>query len=296
MKYQVNVSDERIDKYLANNTNYSRSLISKMLKNGNILVNNEKVKPNYKVNLNDEITIMEYQNESTLTPEEMPLNIVYEDNDIMVINKDSGVVVHPGSGHHEHTLANGLLYYTNNLSDKDLLRPGIVHRLDKDTSGLMLVAKSNQAHEILTEDFKNHNVKRTYLAIICGEFPHNEATIDAPIGRDSKNRQKMAVTDINSKKAITHLQVLKRYHGYTLIKLNLETGRTHQIRVHLSYIGYPILNDPLYNKKNATSYGQYLHSSTISFIHPITKEKMHFEVDLPKPFQDKLKELEPIEN
>ena len=295
MKLKVNVSDERIDKYLAENTEYSRSLIIKMLKNEKILVNDKVVKPSYKLSINDEIEITaEYHEESTIEPQEMPINIVYEDDDIMVINKDSGVVVHPGSGNHDHTLANGLLYYTNNLSNVDETRPGIVHRLDKDTSGLMLVAKSNKAHEILTEEFKQHHVKRTYLALICGEFPHNEATIDAPIGRDPKNRQKMAVVDKNSKNAITHLKVLKRYKNYTLIQLNLDTGRTHQIRVHMSYIGYPVFNDPLYNPKKATNFGQFLHSSIIDFEHPITKEKMHFEAELPKIFQDKLSELEQI--
>lgn len=297
MKYKANVSDERIDKFLAENTEYSRSLITKMLKNEKVFVNGKPVKPSYKINLADEIEITEeYHEESTLKPHEMPINIVYEDDDIMVINKESGVVVHPGSGNHDNTLANGLLYYTDTLSNLDITRPGIVHRLDKDTSGLMLVAKSNKAHEILTEEFKLHHIKRTYLALICGEFPHNEATIDAPIGRDIKNRQKMAVTEQNSKDAITHLKVIKRYKNYTLVKLNLETGRTHQIRVHMAYIGYPVFNDPLYNSKKATAFGQFLHSSTIDFAHPITQEKMHFEAELPSIFQDKLTELEQIQN
>lgn len=290
----VTESKIRLDKYLSDNTNYSRSMIIKLLENDFIMVNGKKEKASYKVKENDLIQILDgYKEENNIIPVAMNLDIVYEDDDIMVINKPSGLVVHPGSGNKNNTLVNGLLDYTNNLSDiNGEERPGIVHRLDKDTSGLMLVAKSNKAHQILTEDFANHRVKREYYALIKGVFPHNTAIIDAPIGRDEKNRKKMCVTAKNSKKAITNLTVLKRYQDYTLIKLNLETGRTHQIRVHMAYIGYPIVNDPLYNNKNATSFGQFLHSKTITFIHPITKKEMHFESDLPKEFQDFLDKIE----
>ena len=293
-KIKVVNSNERIDKYLASNTEYSRSLITKLIENNFVLVNDNEVKASYKVKENDEITILDgFKEETNIEPVHMDLDIVYEDDDIMVINKPSGLTVHPGSGNKNNTLVNGLLDYTNNLSDLNgEERPGIVHRLDKDTSGLMLVAKSNRAHQVLTEDFQNHDVKRTYWALIKGVFPHNTAIIDAPIGRDEKNRKKMAVTAKNSKKAITHLKVLKRYKNYTLVELSLETGRTHQIRVHMDYIGYPVVNDPVYNSKNSTEFGQLLHSKTIDFTHPITKKHLHFECDLPEEFKKIVNNIE----
>ncbi len=289
-------NNERIDKYLSNNTEYSRSLISKMLTNNYILVNNKQIKTSYKVKDNDLITIDDsYQEEPDIVPIKMPLNIVYEDNDIMVIDKPSGLVVHPGSGNYNNTLVNGLMYYTKELSNiNGVERPGIVHRIDKDTSGLLLVAKNNKTHNILAEYFQNKKVHREYIALLKGIFPHDSATIDAPIGRDKTNRQKMCVTSENSKKAITHLKVLKRYKGYTLVKAILETGRTHQIRVHTSYIGYPVYNDPVYSNAKATEFGQFLHSSEMSFVHPITKKEMHFKSELPKEFQEFLDSLEPI--
>lgn len=294
MEVKVLEDGIRLDKYLALNTEYSREYITKMLDNGYILVNNSNAKASYKVKENDIITIDESFKEKTdIVPTKMDLDIVYEDEDIMVINKPSGLTVHPGSGNYTNTLVNGLLYYTKNLSDiGGEERPGIVHRIDKDTSGLLLVAKSNKAHNILSEDFKNKKVKRKYIALINGVFPHNTATIDAPIGRDKLNRQKMAVTEENSKNAVTHLTVLKRYKKYTMISLLLETGRTHQIRVHMEYIGYPIFNDPVYSKNQANEFGQFLHSSEMDFVHPITKEAMHFEVPLPNIFREFISELE----
>ena len=293
-KIVVNENIDRLDKYLSNNTEHSRSLLTKLINKGFVLVNGKKEKASYKVKENDEIEILDgFKEEVDIIPVKMDLDIVYEDDDVMVINKPSGLVVHPGSGNKSNTLVNGLLEYTNNLSDiNGEERPGIVHRLDKDTSGLMLVAKSNKAHQILTEDFSNHNVKREYYALVKGVFPHNTAIIDAPIGRDEINRKKMCVTAKNSKNAVTHLTVLKRYKDYTLVKLVLETGRTHQIRVHMAYIGYPVVNDPLYNTKKATEFGQFLHSKTITFIHPITKEELHFEIDLPQEFQEFINNLE----
>ncbi len=291
-KEQVN---ERLDKYLANNTEYSRSTITKMLDSDYILVNNKIAKASYKVRENDNIEIKDgFIEKVDITATKMPLDIIYEDNDLMVINKPSGLVVHPGSGNFDNTLVNGLMHYTNNLSDLNgEERPGIVHRIDKDTSGLLLVAKNNKTHAILTEYFKNHDhIKREYIALICGEFPHESATIDAPIGRDPKDRKKMAVVAENSKEAITYLKVLKRYKGYTLVSLILKTGRTHQIRVHLNYIGYPIYNDPVYNTKKATEFGQFLHSAKMDFIHPITKKEMHFECPLPEYFQNFIDSLE----
>ena len=293
---QIVVEEEniRIDKYLASNTEFSRSLIGKMLEDKAILLNDKSVKASHKVSLNDVIDIDDnYVKDDYIEPNKMDLNIVYEDNDIIVINKPSGVVVHPGSGNKNNTLVNGLKYYTTNLSDTNgEERPGIVHRIDKDTSGLLLVAKTNIAHEVLADKFKNKEVKREYLALIKGVFPHNSATIDAPIGRDKMDRKKMTVTSENSKKAITHLKVIKCYKKYTLVSLILDTGRTHQIRVHMKYIGYPIYNDPVYTNDVTTPFGQFLHSYKMDFNHPITKEKMHFECPLPSEFQEFIYSLE----
>jgi len=294
MEIKVLENGIRVDKYLSSSTEYSREYISKMLANNCILVNGNIVKPSYKIKENDLITIDEsFKEETDIVPTKMDLDIIYEDNDIMVVNKPSGLTVHPGSGNYTNTLVNGLMYYTNKLSDVGgEERPGIVHRIDKDTSGLLLIAKNNKAHNILSEDFKDKRVKRKYIALVNGIFPHNTATIDAPIGRDKLNRQKMTVTEENSKNAVTHLTVLKRYKKHTLISLLLETGRTHQIRVHMEYIGYPVYNDPVYSKNNATEFGQFLHSSEMDLIHPITKEKMHFSAPLPIQFQEFIDELQ----
>lgn len=294
MEVKVVENDIRIDKYLSNNTELSRTLISKMIDNGYILVNGKKTKNNYKVKENDIISIDDsFKEEINIEPEEMDLDIVYEDNDIMIINKPSGIVVHPGNGNYKGTLVNGLMYYTNNLSDVNgEIRPGIVHRIDKDTSGLIIVAKNNKTHEILGDYFKNKNITRTYIALVKGEIGTNGGTIDAPIGRSDKDRKKMAVTAKNSKNAITHFTVLKRYKGYTLIKCKLDTGRTHQIRVHMAYIGHPVYNDPVYTNDKCSDFGQFLHSYSMEFIHPITKEKMYFECPLPEYFSEFLKCLE----
>ncbi len=294
MEIKVSQSDIRLDKYLGDNTEYSRNLIQNMLDANYITVNNKKEKASYKVKENDIITIKEgFIKDTDIKPTNIPIDIIYEDNDIMVINKPSGLVVHPGNGNYDNTLANGLMYYTNELSDiNGEERPGIVHRIDKDTSGLLLIAKNNKTHEILGDYFKNKKVKREYIALLCGEFPHDSATIDAPIGRSSNNRKKMTVTDKNSKNATTNMKVLKRYKGYTLVSCILETGRTHQIRVHMEYIGYPVYNDPVYNKKKSNSFGQFLHSAKMTFKHPITGKEMHFECPLPKEFQDFIDKLE----
>ena len=242
-------NNERIDKYLSEVLEKSRSTIAKMLETECILVNDKPVKTSYKIKENDKIAIVkEYVEDIPLTPEKMPLDIVYESENVIVVNKPSGLVVHPGSGNKEHTLVNGLLYHTN-LSEGEENRPGIVHRIDKDTSGLMLVAKNNEAHQVLADDFKNKRVKRKYIALVKGILQNNNIVIDAPIGRDEKNRKKMCVTDKNSKHAVTRVKVLKRYDKYTLIECVLETGRTHQIRVHMAYIGYPLFNDPVYGKE-----------------------------------------------
>lgn len=291
----VDINDVRIDRYIADNTDYSRNLILNLIKNGDILVNDSTIKPSYKVKQGDKITINNVKTDTEdIIPWDYPLDIVFEDDDIIIINKPSGMVVHPGNGNKDHTLVNALKSYTNKLSDiNGVERLGIVHRIDKDTSGLIMVAKTNKAHEILGEYFKEHSIKREYIALLCGIFPHDTATIDAPIGRDEKNRLRMTVTPNNSKKAITHLEVLKRYKaGYTLVKARLETGRTHQIRVHTKYIGYPVYNDPVYSNKSTDDFGQFLHSYSMEFIHPITKEKMYFKRDVPKYFKDFLDKLD----
>ncbi len=294
---QFNITNEkdRIDKILSLKTNYSRTQITKMLEGGAILVNKKRVKPNYQVKNGDIITVEnETFNNLDLTPQNIPLDIVYEDEDILLINKPTGLVVHPGSGNSENTLVNGLLYYTKNLSTLDEFRPGIVHRIDKDTSGLMLVAKNNQTHAILTKYFAKHEIKREYVALLVGVLPNNHIKVDAPIGRDPKNRKMMCVTSKNSKTAITNLEVIKRYQKNTLVKLNLETGRTHQIRVHMKYIGYPVFNDPLYGKEVIKGVGQFLHSKSITFNHPTTNKLMHFETPLPDYFKNYLDTLEEI--
>lgn len=296
---RVLVSDTenvRIDKYLASKTEYSREFIQKLIDSKLVLVGGKPVKASYKVSQDEEIVIHdeEMKIEEDIEPVKMDLDIVYEDEYLMVINKPSGLVVHPGNGNYNNTLVNGLMYYTKNLSNVgggD--RPGIVHRIDKDTSGLLLVAKTNQVHEILADDFKNKRIKREYLALLDGVFMRGSATIDAPIGRDKNMRERMAVVE-DGKNAVTHMKVLKRYDKYTLVSCILETGRTHQIRVHMAYIGYPVHNDPVYSKGSATSFGQFLHSYKMSFIHPITKKEMEFVCPLPKTFQDFLDSLEEI--
>lgn len=293
MKLVVNIEDIRIDKYISDNTDYSREFITKMIKDNFILVNGNSIKPSYKVKLDDVIEIDEsFKIDSDINPVEMKLEIVYEDEHLMVINKPSGLVVHPGNGNHNNTLVNGLLFYTDNLSDLGgTERVGIVHRLDKDTSGLMLVAKTNKVHEILADDFKNKRVYREYYALLIGKFPSDTAHIDAPIGRSKTNFNKMEVRS-DGKEARTNLKVLKRYKDYTLVSLVLETGRTHQIRVHTSYIGYPVFNDPVYVNKEATEFGQFLHSKVIRFTHPITKEILEFESELPHEFKNYLDKLD----
>ncbi len=295
MEIVSNVENVRIDKYLSENTEYSREFIQKLIENNLVLVNDKKVKASYKVEINDKIIINDedFKEECDIIPTKMDLDIVYEDEYVMVINKPSGLVVHPGSGNYTNTLVNGLIYYTNNLSDiNGEVRPGIVHRIDKDTSGLLLIAKTNKAHEILAEDFKEKRVKREYIALLNGVFKQGSATIDAPIGRDKNFRERMCVTEENSKSAVTHMKVLKRYSNYTLVSCILDTGRTHQIRVHMAYIGYPVHNDPVYSKKEATSFGQFLHSYKMKFVHPITNKEMEFEAPLPLEFEKFLETID----
>lgn len=285
MEVIVDEENVRIDKYLASKTDYSRETITKMLAEEYILVNGKSIKASYKVKVGDVILIKDgFVKEMSLEATKMDIDIVYEDEYLMVINKNSGVVVHPGAGNSNDTLVNGLLYYNKTLSKGEEFRPGIVHRLDKDTSGLMIVAKDDKAHELLADDFKNKRIHREYIALLDGVFPQKKAIIDAPIGRSKQYFDKMEVCK-DGKKAITNLEVIKKYKDYTLVKLVLETGRTHQIRVHLAYIGYPIHNDPVYSNKVCTDFGQFLHSAYLKFKHPITGEVLEFNSKLPEEFQ-----------
>lgn len=285
MEVIVDEENVRIDKYLASKTDYSRETITKMLAEEYILVNGKSIKASYKVKVGDVILIKDgFVKEMSLEATKMDIDIVYEDEYLMVINKDSGVVVHPGAGNSNDTLVNGLLYYNKTLSKGEEFRPGIVHRLDKDTSGLMIVAKDDKAHELLADDFKNKRIHREYIALLDGVFPQKKAIIDAPIGRSKQYFDKMEVCK-DGKKAITNLEVIKKYKDYTLVKLVLETGRTHQIRVHLAYIGYPVHNDPVYSNKVCTDFGQFLHSAYLKFKHPITGKVLEFNSKLPEEFQ-----------
>lgn len=283
--------EERIDKYLAEELGISRSTVKKMIDEGFVLVNGKEVKASLILSEADELFVKDgFIKEASFEAEDIPINIVYEDDDLLVINKKNGMVVHPGNGNTSGTLVNALMHYTKNLSNKEAFRPGIVHRIDKDTSGLMLVAKNDKAHDILAEGFKNKTIKREYIALVCGVIGEDSGVIDAPIGRDAKDRKKMCVTSENSKKAVTHFKVLKRYEHYTLLRLILDTGRTHQIRVHMKYIGHPVYNDPVYGKAY-NDFGQFLHSASIDFEQPTTHEHLHFECDVPKEFQDFLDTL-----
>lgn len=279
----------RIDKFLIGKLDLSRSKVQEMIKQGLVLVNGKITKNSYVLRLNDTIEIVgKLKEETDALPEKMDLDIVYEDDDLMVINKSSGVVVHPSSGHFSGTLVNGLLAYTNSLSTTNGdIRPGIVHRIDKDTSGLIVVAKNNKAHEKLAMQLKDKTLSRIYIALVHGKINHDTGTIDAPIGRDFNDRKKMCVTDENGKEAITHFRVLERFNNATLIECKLETGRTHQIRVHMNYINHPIVNDPVYGyKRKTTDFGQMLHAKEIGFIHPSTGKSMSFKCEPPKEFND----------
>lgn len=279
------LSDIRIDKYLIDLLNISRSKIQKLIDSDNITVNNKVVKNSYIVRVDDEIKVNEVEENNDILPENIPLDIVYEDEYLLVVNKPSGMVVHPALGHYSGTLVNALMYHTN-LSNNDI-RPGIVHRIDKDTSGLLLVAKNDDVHLVLSEELSKRKVNRKYIALVHGVIKNDTGTIDAPIGRDLFDRKKMSVTDVNSKEAITHFKVLERFKDATLIECTLETGRTHQIRVHMNYIEFPIVNDPVYGrKKKINDFGQMLHAKTIGFTHPVTNEYMEFSKDAPKEFYE----------
>lgn len=287
VKLEVSNDFDRLDSYLISRLDKSRSKIQSMIKSGNILVNGNVVKPSYVVKLGDIIDVDDIQEEVlSASPEKMNLDIVYEDDDVIVVNKANGVVVHPAVGNTSGTLVNGLMYHSKNLSSiNGEFRPGIVHRIDAYTTGLLMVAKNDKAHEFLAKQLEEKSTKRVYWALVWGVIPNDTGTIDAPIGRDSNDRKKMCVTAVNSKKAITHFRVLERYKSATLIELSLETGRTHQIRVHMNYIGYPIVNDPVYGKRKLIDdSGQCLHAKTLGFIHPTTLKEISFDSELPDCF------------
>ena len=281
--------NDRIDKYLLDKIDLNRSQIKKFISTGNITVNNTIVKAGYIIKKNDNISI-EYEDELKLTPENIDFRVLYEDDDIAVISKPQGLVVHPGAGNFNNTLVNGLLFRFDTLAETpEKFRPGIVHRLDKDTSGLMIIAKSNRAYHELVKMFKNSEIKKEYLAIVEGQIKES-MTINEPIGRDPRNRVKMAVVYNNSKEAITEIDVIKNYNKFTLLSVHILTGRTHQIRVHMSYINHPVLGDLVYGHKNKYKIDkQMLHAYRLKLKHPITKEFMEFTDDYPDRFEKFLK-------
>ena len=291
---------ERIDKFLSNSIeNTTRSAVVNLIECNNVLVNGAETTKNYKLKQGDSITVnipepVEYEAEA----ENIPLDIVYEDEDLLVVNKPKGMVVHPAVGNYEGTLVNALLYHCgDSLSGiNGVMRPGIVHRIDKNTSGLLIVAKNDFAHKHLSEQIKEHSFTREYEAIVYGNLKNDKGTVDAPIGRHHVDRKRMTVTEKNSKNAVTHYEVIKRYKGYTHIKCILETGRTHQIRVHMAYLGHPVSGDDVYGVKSekVNFTGQCLHARKIGFIHPRTEKYMEFTSDLPDYFTEYLTKLENI--
>lgn len=291
----------RIDSFVSNKiSDLSRTMIVKLIESDNIKVNGKSQKPSYKIQAGDKISIeIPEIKEVDLKAQDIPINIIYEDNDIIVINKEKGMVVHPAEGNWDGTLVNAIMAHCkDSLSGiGGELRPGIVHRLDKDTSGILIIAKNDKAHINLSEQIKNREVKKKYIALVRGIIPENEATINMPIGRSTKDRKKMEVTK-NGKEAITHFKVLKRYGKYTLLEVKIDTGRTHQIRVHLAEIGYPVVGDMVYsNGKNEFGVvGQMLHAQSLDFKHPTTGKKMHLEAELPEYFKKIIEQEEAKSN
>ena len=295
-KYQFVIQDEkgRIDKVLTTKiSSLSRSRIQELVQDRNILVNGKKVKTSYKVQKNDLISVnVPKLKPLAVVPEDIPLDIIYEDQDVIVVNKPQGMVVHPAAGHPDHTLVNALLFHTKNLAESpEGFRPGIVHRIDKDTSGLLMVAKNAFSRESLEKQLAQKTNKRLYLAIVHGNFSEKSGTIEAPIGRDHYNRKKMAVVE-NGKNAVTHFTVLEQFQKFSLIRCQLETGRTHQIRVHLAYIGHPVAGDPLYGPHHTLKgNGQFLHAQVLGFKQPHSGKWLEFEAQPPQIFLQQLTDL-----
>lgn len=286
---------KRVDKVLTQVlTDLSRTQIQQLMQGGHVSIDDKVLKASYKVEEGDEIHVHIPEPESSdVLPENIPLDIVYEDEDVIVVNKPTGMIVHPSAGIYSGTLVNALLYHCHDLSGiNGVMRPGIVHRIDKETSGLLMVAKNDKAHQSLSEQLQQHTVTRRYFALVHGLIPHEFGRIEAPIGRDPHDRQKMTCTDKNAKDAITNFKVIERFADMSLVECRLETGRTHQIRVHMQYIGYPVYGDPQYGlRRDDTTHGQYLHAKILGFIHPRTGEEMYFESDLPDYFEEKITEL-----
>ncbi|WP_249029960.1 RluA family pseudouridine synthase [Tannockella kyphosi] len=297
-KIIIEIEEElgRMDKVIAEYLeDMSRTQIQDWIGNGHVIVNGKVEKASYKVKVSDVIEIDIPEPEPMdVEAQDIPLDVVYEDSDVIVVNKPTGMIVHPSAGVIKDTLVNALLYHCDDLSGiNGVMRPGIVHRIDKETSGLIVVAKNDNAHRVLSEQLKDHTMTRRYMALVHGSIPHEHGKIDAPIGRDNKDRQKMAVTKANSKEAVTNFRVIARYKDMSLVECRLETGRTHQIRVHLNYIGYPVFGDPKYgHRRDDVSNGQFLHAKILGFIHPTTNEYMEFDSELPDFFESKLEELE----
>ena len=293
----ADVNNERLDSYISkSNLDLSRSMVQKLIKENRVFVNGKNEKESYKIKVNDNITIqIEDPKSSKLEAQDIPLNIIYEDNDIIVINKPKGMVVHPGNGNPDNTLVNAVLAHCKgSLSGiGGEIRPGIVHRIDKDTSGLIIVAKNDKSHINLSEQIKNHEVTKIYTALVKGNISEDEATIDMPIGRDKKDRKKMSVTR-DGKEAVSHIKVVKRYGNYTLIRVKIDTGRTHQIRVHMAKIGHPVIGDEVYSsgKNEFGVKGQMLHSTILKFKHPISGKEIMLEAPLPQYFEDVLSKLD----
>ena len=293
VRIEASVAGQRLDKAVAELTDLSRSLANEQIKDGQILVNGQTKKAKYAVKEGDVISyelpepeVVEY------VPEDIPLEIVYQDEDVAVVNKPQGMVVHPSAGHTSGTLVNALMYHIKDLSGiNGVLRPGIVHRIDKDTSGLLMIAKNDQAHVALADELKDKKSLRKYWAIVHGNLPNDRGVIEAPIGRSEKDRKKQAVT-AKGKPALTRFQVLERFGDYSLVELQLETGRTHQIRVHMAYIGHPVAGDEVYGpRKTLKGHGQFLHARTLGFTHPRTGEVLEFTAEAPAIFQETLEKL-----
>ncbi|KXT78925.1 RluA family pseudouridine synthase [Streptococcus sp. DD13] len=293
MQVTIKIDGIRLDKALADYSELTRSQANEQIKSGQVMVNGQVKKAKYKVQAGDVISYEKIETvEVDIQAEDTPLDILYQDEDVAIVNKPQGMVVHPSAGHPSGTLVNALLFHLSDLSGiNGELRPGIVHRIDKDTSGLLMIAKNDQAHQFLADELKERKSLRKYVAIVHGNLPNDRGVIEAPIGRSEKNRKKQAVT-ASGKPALTRFKVLERFEGYSLVELQLETGRTHQIRVHMAYIGHPLAGDPVYGpKKTLKGHGQFLHAQTLGFTHPKTKEILEFSVEPPEIFQTTLASL-----
>ncbi|MCM3126281.1 RluA family pseudouridine synthase [Paenibacillus sp. MER 78] len=292
---EADFAKERIDKYIADSMDdVSRSQVQIWIGDGHVTVNGNQVKSNYKLAAGDKIELVVPEVAAVeILPENIPLEVVYEDSSVIVVNKPRGLVVHPAPGHASGTLVNALMYHCHDLSGiNGELRPGIVHRIDKDTSGLLMAAKNDKAHASLAAQLKDHSVNRRYIALVHGHVQHDQGTIDAPIGRDAHDRKMFTVTERNSKHAVTHFSVMERLGDHTLLELKLETGRTHQIRVHMKFIGHPLVGDPMYGRsKGVKMNGQALHAATLGFVHPDSGETLEFNAPLPQDMEDVLASL-----